>query len=88
MAGFYRIWIPGFLDNTKPLYEATQDLIINTWSKLNNNNKNPSKFKGLLVFALALVILNLDKPLKVKARTSYSKRGKRCSLMLPVGKQR
>jgi hypothetical protein len=35
MAEFYRIWIPGFLGKTKSLNEATQDLFINTWSKLN-----------------------------------------------------
>jgi hypothetical protein len=39
MAGIYRIWIPGFLvNNKKPLYEATWDLIVNTWSKANNNS--------------------------------------------------
>jgi hypothetical protein len=73
--GFLAFWVI-----TKPLYEATQDLIINTWRKL--DNKNPSKFKGLLVFALALVILNLDKLLKLKGRKLYSKRGKFCNLWI------
>jgi hypothetical protein len=41
MAGSYRIRIPGFLGNTKPFYEATQDLMKNTWSEL--NNKKPLK---------------------------------------------
>jgi hypothetical protein len=32
MAGFCRIWIPGFgVNEKKPLYEATQDLIVSTW---------------------------------------------------------
>jgi hypothetical protein len=52
-----------------------QDLIISTWSKL-NNNKSPSKLTGLLPFTQALVILNLDKPLKLKDRTLNSKRKK------------
>jgi hypothetical protein len=57
---------------TKPLYEEIQDLLINTWRKL--DNKSPSKLRGLLTFALALVILNLNKPLKLKDRTLYSKK--------------
>jgi hypothetical protein len=49
---------------TKPLYEKTQDLIINT-----GVNWTITKLKGLLPFALPLVILNLHKPLKLKDRT-------------------
>jgi hypothetical protein len=37
-------------------------------------------FKGLLVFAQALAILNVDKPLKLKERTLPSKRDKFLSL--------
>jgi hypothetical protein len=36
-----------------------------------------TKLRGLLSFALAIVILNLNKPLKLKDRTLYSKR--KCS---------
>jgi hypothetical protein len=66
-AGFYRICISGFGIITNPLYEATQDLMKSTW-----NNKK--LLKGLLVSALALAILNLDKSFilcVIKGRTIY-----------------
>jgi hypothetical protein len=49
MAGFYRIGIPGFLGNNKALYEATQDLIISSRSKLDNNKKalKAHRFTGI-----------------------------------------
>jgi hypothetical protein len=36
--------------------------------------KSPSSLNDLLPFALALIILNLDKPIKLKDRTLHSKR--------------
>jgi hypothetical protein len=57
MAGVYVIWIVGFLDNNKALYEDIQDLIINTGPI--------TKLERLLPFALTIVILNLNKPLKL-----------------------
>jgi hypothetical protein len=47
VAGFYRIWIPGFGVITKPLYEATWDLNANTWSELGKNKKPPEYFIGI-----------------------------------------
>jgi hypothetical protein len=44
MAGFCRIWIPGFRVTRKTLYEATQDLILYTWKKM-ENNKRPLNLK-------------------------------------------
>jgi hypothetical protein len=42
--------------------------------------KSLLKLKGLMAFALALTILNLDKPLKLKDNTLHFKREKFCSL--------
>jgi hypothetical protein len=55
MAGFYRTWISGFGVIMKFLYKATQNPVVNTWSKLGNSKKKKtlSKLKRSLLSPLA-----------------------------------